>query len=109
MSNCLKELLCCLRYVHHRVYNVNLPLSVVCETLTAPDNGDIDCSLGNDGLPTNRDTCSFTCDDGFMLNGSETRTCRIRRGRATWSGDEATCVPSMYEYLWPQVLQKEVL
>jgi len=99
LSNCLKELLCCLRYVHHRVYNVNLPLSVVCETLTAPDNGDIDCSLGNDGLPTNRDTCSFTCDDGFMLNGSETRTCRIRRGRATWSGDEATCVPSMYEYL----------
>ena len=70
---------------------------IVCETLTAPDNGDINCSLGEDGLPTNRDTCTFTCDDGFVLSGSETRRCRIRRGQASWTGDEAMCVQGMNE------------
>jgi len=62
-----------------------------CPPLSAPDNGDIDCSLGDDNVPTNRDSCTFTCDDGFRLLGSTTRQCRLRQGRAQWNGDETTC------------------
>ena len=50
-----------------------------CTLLTAPDNGDVDCLLGEDGAPTNGDTCAFTCNDGYRLCGSNTRTCRVRR------------------------------
>jgi len=62
-----------------------------CPPLTAPDNGDIDCSLGDDGAPTNGDTCTFTCDDGFELSGSQTQRCRVRNNRGSWRGNPATC------------------
>jgi len=62
----------------------------------APDNGIIDCSLGDDGVPTNRDTCTVTCNYGFMLRGDATRTCRITHRRMEWLGDEARCVAGMY-------------
>ena len=68
-----------------------------CPTLMAPDNGMIDCSLGDDGVPTNGDTCTVTCNDGFMLVGDATRTCQISRRRMDWSGTEASCVPGMRE------------
>ena len=67
-----------------------------CPTLDAPENGMIDCSLGDDGLPTNRDTCTFTCNPGFELNGRKTRTCRTRRGQGTWNGDDNTCTPGIH-------------
>ena len=34
------------------------------------------------------DTCTVSCDDGYELGGSETRTCQ---GDGTWSGTDATC------------------
>ena len=67
----------------------------VCPTLMPPENGMIDCSLGDDGVPTNGDTCTVTCNDGFMLRGDATRTCQINRRRMDWSGDEARCVAGM--------------
>ena len=60
----------------------------VCPPLTAPDNGDIDCSLGDDGEANPGDTCTFTCDDGHELSGRGRRTCR---DDGTWSGLAATC------------------
>ena len=66
--------------------------SVACSILTAPDNGDIDCSLSSsDGRPTIGDTCRFTCDDGYELSGSSARTCQIQRSRPRWSGQPAVC------------------
>jgi len=62
-----------------------------CDFLSAPGNGRIDCSLGDDGVPTNGDICTFTCDDGFELSGSKKRRCRIRNSRSRWIGNEATC------------------
>ena len=62
-----------------------------CDPLSAPDNGMIDCSLGGDGIPTNGDTCTFTCDDGFELSGSQSRRCRIRNNRRRWTGSPTTC------------------
>jgi len=57
---------------------------VLCTQLEAPDNGDIQCT----GFMF-EDTCAFTCDDGFELSGSPTRTCQ---SDANWSGTQAMCV-----------------
>ncbi|XP_065903900.1 P-selectin-like [Dysidea avara] len=61
---------------------------VTCPPLTAPDNGDIDCSLGGDGEANPGDTCTFTCDDGYELGGSTSRTCG---DEGSWSGTDTTC------------------
>ena len=42
------------------------------------------------------DVCTFLCDDGFELTGSDTRICQ---SDANWSGNEAECVPGMC--VWP--------
>jgi len=59
-----------------------------CPPLTAPDNGDIDCSLEGDGEANPGDTCTFTCDDGYEINDSETRTCQ---NDGMWNDSEPTC------------------
>ena len=74
-------------------------LFVVCDPLVNPDNGDIDCSLGDDGEANVKDSCSFTCDDGFKLNGSALRECQSKHGEGTsWSGREARCEAGMCRY-----------
>ena len=59
-----------------------------CPSLTNPNNGMINCSLGDDGVPSYEDTCSFTCDTGYVLMGSDTRTCQNDRN---WNGSDAVC------------------
>jgi len=68
-----------------------------CPMLMAPDNGMIDCSLGDDGVATDGDTCTVTCNDGFVLRGDATRRCRINGRRIRWLGDEARCEPGVKE------------
>ena len=70
-----------------------LVIRTTCPILMAPDNGTIKRSLGDDGLPTNRDTCSFTCNPGFMLSGRKTRICRVQNGVGTWNHKNVTCTP----------------
>ena len=72
----------------------NLFIVLTCPPLTAPDNGDIDCSLGDDGVPHEGDTCSFTCDDGYDLNGTNARTCQ---NDGTWSGTQAMCSAGIHD------------
>ena len=48
----------------------------------------ISCLLGDDGVPSYEDTCSFTCNTGYGLIGSDTRTCQ---SDGSWSGGDATC------------------
>ena len=48
----------------------------------------ISCSLGDDGVPSYEDTCSFTCNTGYVLNGSNTSTCQ---NDGSWGGDSAIC------------------
>ena len=51
------------------------------------------CSLGDDGVPSYEDTCSFTCNTGYELTGSDTRTCQID---GSWSGSETMCRRGVY-------------
>ena len=60
-----------------------------CPSLTAPSNGMINCSLGDDGASSYEDTCSFTCNAGYELTGSDTRRCQ---DDGSWSGLPVSCV-----------------
>jgi len=46
------------------------------------------CSSGRVGVGYEGDTCSFTCNTGYELIGSDNRTCQSN-GR--WSGSESIC------------------
>ena len=62
--------------------------NVTCPSLTHPNNGMIDCSLGDNNTPNPGETCSFTCSTGYELTGSDTRTCQ---NDGSWSGSDAMC------------------
>ena len=79
---------------------------IACPPLTAPNNGDIDCLLGDDGQPSLGDTCTFTCDDGYKLSSSVVRSCQID---GNWSGNDALCSLGMlldvtFVYHWLCIL-----
>ena len=48
----------------------------------------VSCSLGDDGVHSYEDTCSFTCNTGYELTGSDTRTCQ---SNGSWSGSDTAC------------------
>ena len=48
----------------------------------------VSCSLGDDGVHSYEDTCSFACNTGYELTGSNTRTCQSDGG---WSGSDTAC------------------
>ena len=56
--------------------------------VTNPNNGNVIYSLGDDGFPSYEDTCSFTCNTGYELTGSDNRTCQ---SDGNWSGSDTTC------------------
>ena len=58
----------------------------------------INCSLGDDGVPSYEDTCGFTCDTGYELTGSESRTCQ---SDGSWSGNTAMCSRGEYFFCNP--------
>ena len=65
----------------------NLILSVCCPI--DPDGAVLAmCSLGDDGAPFYEDTCSFTCNTGYVLSSNGSRTCQSDR---SWSGDDDVC------------------
>ena len=52
-------------------------------------NGDMECHLLMSGMmPSYEDTCSFNCDMGYELTGSDTRTCQ---SNGSWSGSDVMC------------------
>ena len=64
--------------------------------LTAAINGTISCSSENQG-PIYNDTCSFECNDGYEIRGSEIRTCQ---SSGTWNGGMTTCEEGMYTCMY---------
>ena len=70
-------------------------LPVPCPSLTNPNDGMTTCSLGDDEVPSYEDTCNFTCNTGYELTGSDTRTCQSI-GR--WSGSNTRCGRGMYVF-----------
>ena len=75
------------------VYKCTYFATVNCSLQNDPENGDINCSLGDDGVPSYEDTCSFTCNTGYELTGSDTRTCQ---SDGSWSGSDDVCGRGIY-------------
>ena len=60
-----------------------------CPSLNDPSNGMISCSMGGDGVPGNAGgTCTYTCNTGYVLTNSNTRTCQ---SDGNWSGSAPMC------------------
>ena len=53
----------------------------------------ITCSLGDDGVPSYEDTCSFTCNTGYELTGSDAKTCQ---SDGSWSGSDTLCTGNYF-------------
>ena len=49
----------------------------------------ISCSSGRVGVGYEGDNCSFTCNTGYELTGSNTRTCQ---SDGSWSGSPVSCI-----------------
>ena len=57
---------------------------MLCPSLTDPVNGTINCSLGDDGVPSYEDTCTFLCNNGDEIT-------RICQSDGSWSGTVVIC------------------
>ena len=77
----------CYRLQVRMLFSITIVI-VSCSSLIVPNNGMINCSLGDDGVLSYEDTCGFTCNTGYELTGSDTRTCQSDR---SWSGSDASC------------------
>ena len=68
-------------------------LDVRCDNLSRPANGEItSCNSGIKGVGYEGDTCSFTCNTGYELTGSDTRICQMD---GNWDGTDVACRRSM--------------
>ena len=76
-------------YLHTQSKCLICFLLVTCPSLTSPTNGMISCSLGGNNIPNPKDNCTFTCNTGYELMGTGTRTCQ---NDGSWSGNEPTCI-----------------
>jgi len=65
------------------IYTVTCPMPI-----SDPTNGIIGCSLGDDGVLTFQDTCTVTCNTGYMVTGDDMRAC-LSDGML--NGTMATC------------------
>ena len=66
----------------------NVIIDNQCDKLQPPSNGRISCSSGRVGVGYKGDTCSFTCNSGYNLTGSDNRTCQ---SNGSWSGEDTAC------------------
>ncbi|KNC54883.1 uncharacterized protein AMSG_12362 [Thecamonas trahens ATCC 50062] len=54
--------------------------------LTPPANGQVSCTTG-----TTNDICFYSCNQGYDLSGSASRTCQANQA---WTGSDPTCNPA---------------
>ena len=62
--------------------------AVTCPPLTAPGNGTMNCSSSDDGAHYVGDICTYTCDNGFVLNDTDNRKCQ---NDGSWNSTEPFC------------------
>ena len=76
--------------IHACMSGINVFIAdIPCDDLLVPINGEIvSCSSGRVGVGYEGDTCSFTCNTGYELTGSNTRTCQ---NDGNWSGSDVVC------------------
>ena len=80
---------CCFCYCAINGSNILVP----CPSFTDPNGGTISCSLGDDRIPSYEDICIITCNTGYELTSSDTRTCQ---SNGSWSGSDEVCRRGKY-------------
>ena len=70
--------------------------TVPCSMPNNPMNGMVTCDEGDDGILSYQDTCTTSCNTGFMVDGDATRTCQ---SNMMFDGTEATCSRSKQHIL----------
>ena len=75
-------------HFEHEIAHQIIFAAGLCPILTDPENGMVFCSLGDDGLTTDGDTCVYQCDVGYELSHNPVRECQ---SDGTWTGSEPTC------------------
>ena len=66
------------------LYSVSISTAVDCGPLADPDSGQVDTSSGT----IFGSTATYTCDTGYTLSGSQTRTCGAD---GLWTPSEPIC------------------
>jgi len=61
-------------------------LLVSCPPLDAPDNGQVECTMGDKGA-NHGDSCNLTCNTGYRPQGVETSICQ----NDGWSSTDFVC------------------
>ncbi|KAM6305472.1 LOW QUALITY PROTEIN: P-selectin-like [Aegotheles albertisi] len=61
--------------------------AITCPVLSAPDQGEMNCSHLHGDFAFSS-TCAFSCQNGFVLMGPESRECTAT---GTWTGDAPHC------------------
>ena len=69
---------------------------VSCPTINEILDGAVDCEFESNATPSIGETCSFTCNTGYEITGSDTRTCQ---SDGSWSGTATMCRRGTYVYL----------
>ena len=66
-----------------------------CATL--PNERITSCESGSMEVGYEGDTCTFSCNTGYVLSGNPTRTCQ---NDGSWNVPETTCRRSMLPYVF---------
>ena len=86
---CCISIKCLLSYLIINHLKRFICLDIQCNNLTTPSNGEItSCSSGSIGVGYEGDTCSYTCNTGYELAGSDMRTCQ---SNGSWSDIGDVC------------------
>ena len=67
-------------------------VAYTCPELTVPSNG-IKFGCPENATMYNDTVCQFSCNDGYIANGSQARRCQLN---GTWSGQDFTCQSRYY-------------
>ena len=60
----------------------------IFNVILTPDNGNMSYTSGKVGVSYTGDTYSFTCNTGYGLTDSDTRTCQ---SDGSWSDSDSVC------------------
>ena len=69
-------------------YSFKLNLDIRCYNLSISNGEIVSCSSGRVGVGYEGDTCNFTCNTGYELTGSDTKTCQ---SDGSWSVTTSMC------------------
>ena len=79
----------------YHFYHMVVSFTVKCTILEDLENGYLTCSLGDDGIFSYQDTCSYTCGNGYKLTGSSVVICG---SNGQWNVTSIPyCIKGMYE------------